>query len=297
MKVEKRTFVILGFVIALAVFLLIIFIITGFNPNFKDIITAIYFAIWVAAAFGISAFFIYPYIKERSVEKRKKDTLPESKKDKYIPSPHLDLPLRDRIRLYVTERRESEGLFVPEPLLISKVAPASTPYGSIISTEDTAKVPDASEIIAEHDFGDSELPLPDDFDDMGGGDSLPDDFDKGEDEGGFSLPDLDDEEKSIPRNKKEDEIESDSFPDFESDSDSFESDSDLNDSLMDLTDVEQEPEEDSQDVIPDLQDDESGDELPDIDEIELDEDVTGIDFSGDDDLTDIEFEDLEPDDK
>jgi hypothetical protein len=291
MKIEKKSLVILGFIIALVIFLLIIFINTGFNPDFKDIITAFYFAIWVAAVLGICAFFIYPYIREKKKQKQKKVPQSESKKDEFVASPHPDLPLRDRIRLYVTERREAEGLFVPEPLVISKVAPvlnvfspANISYSGIKTSEAPVKVPDASDIIAKHDVEDSDLPFPDDFDQSG-------------DEDIFSLPDIDDEEKSIPQKKKEEDIESESLPEFDGDLGSYESDSDLNDSIMDLSDVVEEPEEDSQDTLPDLEEGESGDELPDIDEIELDEDMMDSDFSGDDDLSDMEFEDLEPDDK
>ena len=111
--------------------------------------------------------------------------------------------------------------------------------------------------------------------------------------------DIENEEKSIPQKKRPDEIESepDSLPDFDDDTGPFDSDSDLSDSLMDLTDAVEETDDNSQDILPDFQEENSGDELPDIDEIELDEDMMESDLSGDEDLSDMEFEDLEPDDK
>lgn len=301
MKLDKRILVIIAFIGALGLFLLITGIITGFHPDLKDIITAVYFAVWVGAVAGFVAYIIYPYIQGRSREKAEKQTKSQVQATGPVPSPRPSLPLRDRIREYVTERRREEGLPVPEPLRPSRTgAPArSRPVSAASGREPggdaaLAAVPAVAAVAAET----GDLPLPDDFDESGGEDIFGGDFPDEEGEEA-SLPDLDEDLGSFDDSESgESPSESGDLPGFDGDlepdlSESDLSGSDVPDSMMDMD----ESDLDASEPEPSGQEEEGGlsDEgLPDFD-MALDDDMMDGDLSGDDDLTDIQFEDLEPD--
>ncbi|NLV27364.1 MAG: hypothetical protein GXY48_09395 [Methanomicrobiales archaeon] len=188
MKIDKKYLLIITFTIALAILLLVFFLMTGFSSGIKDIISAVYFAIWIAAAMGMWLYGIQPYLQGRKKAKGDKKTQQVVHKTASVPSPKSDLPLRDRIREYVTERRKEEGLPVPEPLVPSKTG--GTPSKAKVQAAGIAgaAMGVAAAATAGSDTG-GDLPLPDDFDATGEGDIF------GEETGGEpGLPGLGDED-------------------------------------------------------------------------------------------------------
>lgn len=198
MKIDKKLLLIITFVGALVVLLLVFFLTTGFSPGIKDYISAVYFAIWITAAMGMWLYGIQPYLEDRKKAKESKKAPSVAQKVAPMPSPKSGLPLRDRIREYVTERRKEEGLPVPEPLLPSKAgggaAPVKTAKGTGSASGAAMGAAAVSGVVAggaaAASGGEGDLPLPDDFDEAGGGDVFGDEFP--EEEGG-SLPGLGDE--------------------------------------------------------------------------------------------------------
>jgi hypothetical protein len=307
MKVEKKLLMGITFIVALIVLLLVFYLITGFQSGLKDIITAVYFSLWITAMVGLWLYIIQPYVSERTKKKGAKQSVSDIRKPGPVPSPQSNLPLRDRIREYVTERRKEEGLPVPEPLRPSRTTgssgkTSSASPGVMASTEmgvPAASVAAASvataaaAATADLESGDGDLPLPDDFDESESGDLFGDEFP--EDEGGeAALPGIDDEDfGSFDDTGVEEETapDSGSLPDFEGDLEADMSDSEFSESL---TDEFPAPEEPAAEL-------EIGDEgglsdegLSDFD-MPLDENMMDDDMSGDDDLADMDFEDLEPD--
>lgn len=284
------------FIGALIVLLLTFYFITGYQSGFKDIIGAIYFALWITALLGLWLYIIQPYLKDRLKKKTVTGTESPIKRSGPVPSPHSNLPLRDRIREYVAERRKEEGLPVPEPLRPSKVTTSSkkTPANSDSSggfvpvAAATAAVTDRS-VVSADDEGD--LPLPDGFDEVGSGDIFGDDFTDEEEE--TSLPGIEDGDFGSYDETGTDEqpvTESGDLPDFDGDLESDMSESDLSDSMPGSFDTE----EPSSDFGEEGNGGLSDEGLADFD-VPLDDSMMDDDFSDDGDLTDIEFEDLEPD--
>ncbi|PWR70077.1 hypothetical protein ACKUB1_13340 [Methanospirillum stamsii] len=342
MKIDKKLLLIITFVGALVVLLLVFFLTTGFSPGIKDYISAVYFAIWITAAMGMWLYGIQPYLEDRKKAKESKKAPSVAQKVAPMPSPKSGLPLRDRIREYVTERRKEEGLPVPEPLLPSKAgggaAPVKTAKGTGSSSGAAMGAAAVSGAVAggaaAASVGEGDLPLPDDFDEAGGGDVFGDEFP--EEEGG-SLPGLGDEElgsfdeeggePSLPGLGDED---FGSFDEGEGGESSLPGLGDEDLGSFDETEVEEGPsadtgglpdfegdlesdisESDISDSMDDFSEEESGsdtdlladdtgegglseDGLPDLD-MPLDDDIMDEDMSSDDEFSDIEFEDIEPD--
>ena len=217
-----------------------------------------------------------------------------------VQSPRSNLPLRDRIREYVAERRKEDGLPVPEPLRPSRSTTssgASSSSGSsggyvpVAAGTAGAAAAVAGTAISE---GEGDLPLPDDFDEGGSADLFGDEFSEDE-EGEASLPGIEDDDFGSfdePNVDEQPVTESGDLPDFEGDLEPDMSDSGFGDSMEDdlsgdLSGGEEVTEvEDSGGL--------SEEGLSDFD-MPLDESMMDDDLSGDGDLTDIEFEDLEPD--
>lgn len=308
MKIEKRVQVILGFIVALIIFLLITCVITGFKPGLKDIISSIYFAVWIAAAVGIWSYIMSPFIHERINKRSDKASKKNPEKIQPIPSPHPDLPLRERIHLYVTERRQEEGLPIPEPLVIAGLTDLSRSGRFLMSSDSSgsfaknaASISVVPESSAGNSIDDADLPFPDDFDSDYDNSLSPDEL-PAEDEGGLLLSDIEDEQEKSGETitkKRERKEDADSLPDLEDELDLYGSEPDIDESLMDYPDTEDGSETGMQDLHPKPRDDfdisGAEDGFPDIDDIQLDDDMMESELSGDEDLSDIEFEDLEPD--
>jgi len=297
MKIEKKLLMVITFIGAFIVLLLAFYLTTGFQSGIKDMIGAVYFSLWITAVMGLWLYIIQPYLKGRPKKKGRTDLASEPVKPMPVQSPRSNLPLRDRIREYVAERRKEEGLPVPEPLRPSG-STTSMDAGSPSRSSSSGYAPAAasagstsSAVSVAGTAGDGELPLPDDFDENGSSDLFGDEFTEDE-EGETSLPGIGDDEFESYDDTGGDEqpvTESGDLPDFEGDLEPDMTDSGLGDSLDD----------DFSDTGEDAAEtDESGglsDEgLSDFD-MPLDESMMDDDLSGDGDLTDIEFEDLEPD--
>lgn len=324
MNIDKKLLLVIIFAGALIVLLLVFFFITGFSSGIKDIISAVYFAIWVAAAAGMWLFGIQPYLEDRKKAKGEKKTPSAVAKTTPVPSPKSGLPLRDRVREYVTERRKEEGLPVPEPLLPSRstgtTASAQPQKSQGMSGRATAAAVGGAGVAAASaaSAGEGDLPLPDDFGESGTGDLFGDEYPE---EGGEepSLPGIEDddlgsfdeggEEDSLP-GLGDDEFDLDDgaadtgstsgggdtggLPDFDGELEPDMSDSDLSGSIDDFS------EEESPSSAPDLLDEGGGGGLSDegldldlpLDDTMMDDDMGG----GDSDFDDIEFDDLEAED-
>jgi hypothetical protein len=297
MKVEKKLLMIITFLGALVVLLLIFYLTTGFQSGIKDLIGSVYFSLWVTAVMGLWLYIIDPYLKERPKKKDKKGTGSEPVKTAPVQSPRSNLPLRDRIREYVAERRKEEGLPVPEPLRPSRSSTSSGAGSS--SGSSTGYVPVAAAATAGAavagagaavSAGDSDLPLPDDFDESGAADLFGDEYPEDE-EGEASLPGIEDDDFGSfdePGVDEQPVTESGDLPDFEGDLEPDVSDSGFGDSIEDDLSGKDEGSESEQSGGL------SDEGLSDFD-MPLDESMMDDDLSGDGDLTDIEFEDLEPD--
>lgn len=296
MKIEKKLLMVGTFIGALVVLLLIFYFITRFESGIKDIIGAVYFTLWITAVIGVWLYILQPYLKDRSKKKAVKGSASPVQRTGPVPSPRSNLPLRDRIREYVAERRKEEGLPVPEPLLPSRTTSSS---GKVAASSESAgrytppvraatKGADAS--IPASDAGD--LPLPDDFDESDGGDLFGDDFSDGGDDS--SLPGIEDDDFGSYDEPGVDEkpvTETGDLPEFDGDLDDDMSVSDFTDSISDDFAAPDEPAPDAQ------QEDDSGlseEGLSDFD-MPIDEGMMDEDLSDDSDLSEIEFEDLEPD--
>ena len=257
-----------------------------------------YFAVWVTAVVGMWLFGIQPYLKDRKKAKSEQKTPVSVQKTVSVPSPRSNLPLRDRIREYVAERRKEEGLPVPEPLRPSRSAgPSAARPGSAktVSSGFAAGVTGAAPAVvsAASSSDEGDLPLPDDFDEHGPGELFGDEFpDEAADDS--SLPGIGEDDFGSYDDTGIDErpmTESGDLPDFDGDLEPDMSDSDLSGG-MDYA-------EDGGAVPEMLPDDDGGsglsdDGLPDLD-MPLDDDMMDDSMSGDDDFADIEFEDIEPD--
>lgn len=303
MKIEKKLLMIITFIGALVILLLAFYFVTGFDSGIKDIIGALYFAIWITALAGLWLYFLKPYLDERPKKKEKKDTQTVTSQSIPVQSPRSNLPLRDRIREYVSERRKEDGLPVPEPLrpsgASSPAGRASSPFSGQVEGHVPVSMPSVTVGEEEmEDFapgeGEGDLPLPDDFDDNGTGDLFGDD--SGEEDNGVSLPGIGDEGLDSLDNDIGDEepvTESGDLPDFEGDLEPDMSDSGLDDLPGDDVWME-EPGELPTGESDEISDGGLSDEgLPDLD-IPMDDSMMDEDIGGDD-LADIEFEDLEPD--
>lgn len=297
MKIEKKLLMIITFIGALIVLLLGFYLTTGFQSGIKDMIGAVYFSLWITAVMGLWLYIIHPYLKGRPKKKGQTDQGSEPVKAMPVQSPRSHLPLRDRIREYVAERRKEEGLPVPEPLCPSR-STISAGAGSSSRPPSSGYVPAAaaagSAVSAASVAGageDGDLPLPDDFDENGSPDLFGDEFTEDEEEE-TSLPGIGDDEFGSYDDTGVDEqpvTESGDLPDFEGDLNPDMSDSGLGDSLDDdFSDTGEEPGETDQSSGL------SDEGLSDFD-MPLDESMMDDDLSADGDLTDIEFEDLEPD--
>ena len=296
MKVEKKLLMVITFIGALVVLLLVFYLTTGFQSGIKDMIGAVYFSLWVTAVMGLWLYIIHPYIKGRPKKKEQKGSVSEPIKTMPVQSPRSNLPLRDRIREYVAERRKEDGLPVPEPLRPSRSTTssgASSSSGSsggyvpVAAATAGAAVAVAGAAISE---GEGDLPLPDDFDEGGSADLFGDEFSEDE-EGEASLPGIEDDDFGSfdePNVDEQPVTESGDLPDFEGDLEPDMSDSGFGDSMEDdLSGGEEVTEVDDSSGL-------SEEGLADFD-MPLDESMMDDDLSGDGDLTDIEFEDLEPD--
>lgn len=291
---------VITFLGALVVLLLVFYFTTGFQSGIKDIIGAVYFSLWVTAMMGLWLYIIQPYMKGRPKKRDQKGSVSEPIKSMPVQSPRSNLPLRDRIREYVAERRKEDGLPVPEPLRPSRSTTssgASSSSGSsggyvpVAAATAGAAAAVAGAAISE---GEGDLPLPDDFDEGGSADLFGDEFSEDE-EGEASLPGIEDDDFGSfdePNVDEQPVTESGDLPDFEGDLEPDMSDSGFGDSMEDdlsgdLSGGEEVTEvEDSGGL--------SEEGLSDFD-MPLDESMMDDDLSGDGDLTDIEFEDLEPD--
>ncbi len=296
MKVEKKLLMVITFIGALVVLLLVFYLTTGFQSGIKDMIGAVYFSLWVTAVMGLWLYIIHPYIKGRPKKKEQKGTVSEPIKTMPVQSPRSNLPLRDRIREYVAERRKEDGLPVPEPLRPSRSTTSSGASSSSGSSGGYVPVAAATAGAAAAvagaaiSAGDSDLPLPDDFDEGGSADLFGDEFSEDE-EGEASLPGIEDDDFGSydePGGDEQPVTESGDLPDFEGDLEPDMSDSGFGDSMEDaLSGGEEVTEVDDSSGL-------SEEGLADFD-MPLDESMMDDDLSGDGDLTDIEFEDLEPD--
>ncbi len=297
MKIEKKLLMIITFIGALIVLLLGFYLTTGFQSGIKDMIGAVYFSLWITAVMGLWLYIIHPYLKGRPKKKGQTDHASEPVKAMPVQSPRANLPLRDRIREYVAERRKEEGLPVPEPLRPSRsttsagAGSSSRPPSSGYVPAAVAAGPAAAAASVAGAGGDGDLPLPDDFDENGSPDLFGDEFTQDEEEE-TSLPGIGDDEFGSYDDTGVDEqpvTESGDLPDFEGDLEPDMSDTGLGDSLDDdFSDTGEEPGETDQSGGL------SDEGLSDFD-MPLDESMMDDDLSGDGDLTDIEFEDLEPD--
>lgn len=300
MKVEKKLLMVITFLGALVVLLLVFYFTTGFQSGIKDIIGAVYFSLWVTAMMGLWLYIIQPYMKGRPKKRDQKGSVSEPIKSMPVQSPRSNLPLRDRIREYVAERRKEDGLPVPEPLRPSRSTTSSGASSSSGSSGGyvpvTAATAGAAAAVAGAAIseGEGDLPLPDDFDEGGSADLFGDEFTEDE-EGEASLPGIEDDDFGSfdePNVDEQPVTESGDLPDFEGDLEPDMSDSGFGDSMEDdlsgdLSGGEEVTEvEDSGGL--------SEEGLSDFD-MPLDESMMDDDLSGDGDLTDIEFEDLEPD--
>ena len=293
MKVEKKLLMIITFIGALVALLLAFYLFTGFHTGIKDLISAIYFALWITALTALWLYFLQPYLEGRPKKKDKKEAASVTAQSIPVQSPRSNLPLRDRIREYVAERRKEEGLPFPEPLRLSRREVSAGAETTSVSSPSSVSVPvSAQSVVVAVDeagenetmiapvAGESDLPLPDDFD-----------------ENGVSLPGIDEDEFDSYDETCIDEqpvTESGDLLDFERELEPDMSDSGLNDLPDDdfeKTDEIVEPDEISVDEHDRGLSDEG---LSDFD-MPLDESMMDDDISGDDDLVDIEFEDLEPD--
>lgn len=302
MKLEKNLLMVITFVASLLVLLLVFYILTRFASGLKDMIGAIYFALWITALMGLWLYIIQPYLKDRKKKKPVKGAAREIQKPVTVPSPRSNLPLRDRIREYVAERRKEEGLPVPEPLRPSRstgsagasASRSGSSGGYGVSAGTVAAAASTATVASMPGADEGDLPLPDDFDEAGGGDLFGEDFsDNGADD--TSLPGIGDDDFGSYDDTGVDEkpvTESGDLPDFEGDLDDDMSESDFSDSLTDDFSSAEEPVPE-----PPMDDDGGGlsDEgLSDFD-MPIDEGLMDDDLSGDNELSDIEFEDLEPD--
>lgn len=293
MKVEKKLLMIITFIGALVALLLAFYFFTGFQSGIKDLISAIYFALWIAALTGLWLYFIQPYLEGRPKKKDKKETASVTSQSIPVQSPRSNLPLRDRIREYVAERRKEEGLPVPEPLRPSRKEVSAGAGTTSVSSPSSVSVPVSAqsvevavdeagedEAMIDPVAGESDLPLPDDFD-----------------ENGVSLPGIDEDDFDSYDETVIDEqpvTETGDLLDFEGELEPDMSDSGL-DELPDDDFEETDEIIESDDISVDEHDGGLSDEgLSDFD-MPLDESMMDDDISGDDDLIDIEFEDLEPD--
>lgn len=211
------------FIGALIVLLLAFYFITGYQSGFKDVIGAIYFALWITGLMGFWLYIIQPYLKERPKKKTVTGTASPVQRPGPVPSPHSNLPLRDRIREYVAERRKEEDLPAPKPLRPSKITTSpkktsagSDPSGGVVPmAAATATVTDGS-VVSVQDEG--VLPLLDDFDEARSEDLFGDEFT--DEEEGTSLPGIEDEDFGLYDETGTDEhpvIESGDLPDFDGD--------------------------------------------------------------------------------
>lgn len=315
MKIEKKLLMIITFIGALVILLLAFYFVTGFKSGIKDIIGALYFAIWITALMGLWLYILKPYLDGRPKKKDKKDSPTVTGQSMPVQSPRSNLPLRDRIREYVSERRKEDGLPAPEPLRPSGSASSAGRASSSVSGQADGHVPVStpSVSVGEEEMeglapgaGEGDLPLPDDFDDNGTGDLFGDD--SGEEDNGVSLPGIEDESfDSLDDGIGDEEpvTESGDLPDFEGDLEPDMSDSGLGDLPDDLSDDGLDDDLSDDDRITDPgempadESDEVGDAglsdegLPDLD-MPIDDSMMDEDIGGDD-LADIEFEDLEPD--
>ena len=325
MKLERNGIVVALFGITFVILLLFSFLTSGFKFDIKGIFVAIYFAVWIAAVAFVLLTFILPFLSERKKEAKVKKTgtgpatgaIPTPFK-----SPRSGLPVRERIALYVAERRREDGLPAPEPLHPSRAGssamgkqPSAPPSAAAaaIPSSGTAPVSSAGRMEDNELLGD--IPLPDDFGsvdassgDMGTLPGLEDDFgDLGEFGGSDDMPpDFSEETSSVfiadssdtvrapPKSPTSEDLPDGGLPGFDGDIDSDLSESDLmpDDAMMDLSDddvltmdEESVPSSSSGELS------EAG--LPDLDDT-LEPDVFDQDLSEDDDFGDIEFMDLEP---
>ncbi len=299
MNVEKKQQMGIVFVGALFALLSVFYLITGFKSGIKDVVGAVYFALWVTAVMGVWIYLIQPYLKERP-KKQLKSTTIEPEKAIPIQSPRANLPLRDRIREYVAERRKEENLPIPEPLRPSRsslahaASTSSTPSSGGYGATSAPLIESAEEeITSTTASGEGDLPLPDDFEEEGSPDLFGEEYSEEGTE--TSLPGLDDEDfGSYEDTSMEEEAaaESEDVPDFEGSLEENMDDAGLLEPLDD-TSTSSEVDEGSQEELDGGGLSDEG--LADFD-MPLDESMMDDDLSGDGDLSDIEFDDLEPDD-
>jgi hypothetical protein len=130
MKISRNILVLSCFVITFVI-LLIVAAVTGtfFEPSpAKALLISVYFAGWTAlfvfcvctfllpqvqAAGGFSAMFL---TNQKRQKKQKEVEYPHPTEEIPKQSPRSDLPVRERIAAYVTERRREEGIPAPVPL-------------------------------------------------------------------------------------------------------------------------------------------------------------------------------------
>jgi uncharacterized membrane protein len=327
MKLGKNSIVAITFVVTFVILLLFSLLTSGFRVDIKGIFVAVYFAVWIAAVIFVLLTFIVPFVQEKMKEsKGKVKTAGKGGAAATAPipfkSPRSNLPVRERIASYVAERRKEDGLSAPEPLRpsrtgASKAAARPSSSGSVKAAVVSPPSAPASGDLAPSGSDDlGGIPLPDDFGslgeshgEMGGLPGLEGDFD---DLGGFGSdddlssgfrsesPGLADElpeEPAIPAAlPSSDDLSDGGLPAFDGNIEPDFGESDLmpDDGMMDL----------SGDDILTIDDSDAsssseppGDNsmagLPDFDG-NLEPDILDSDLSGDDDLGDIEFMDLEP---
>jgi hypothetical protein len=154
---------------------------SGFAFEIKGIFVALYFAVWIAAVVFVLMTYIIPYFQDWNKRAKKKASAKAASPITPPPfrSPRSGLPLRDRIAVYVAERRKEDGLAVPEPLRPSRTVSAgpvaSSSAGSVIPKSSVSPAISATQSVKKEDIertpsamgsgGDAlgDLPLPDDF--------------------------------------------------------------------------------------------------------------------------------------
>lgn len=292
MKLEKSTLIAVIFVVSLVILSIISFVLSDFKFELQSIIAALYFAIWITLLAFLYVKILGPFINSKMEERANAKTKEQSSQkvtNNQRPSSRALLPLRERIQKYVAERRQEDGLPVPEPLKPSRTVVKTSDNGRSAAKRGTvgaatagvatAGVATLSNNTDTLSGSKEELPgLPDNFDlrDSNG------DVDNGE----IDLPGLDDiDSSSIEVSDDNGEVES--LPDLPNLDDDM--DSDFGDESFDNDDSSDLIDEGSEQIIESDNYSIDNSALPDF-EGPLEPDMEMSDLSFDDDM-DISEED------
>ncbi len=286
MKLEKSTLIAVIFVVSLVILSIISFVLSGFKFELQSIIAALYFAIWITLVAFLYVKIIGPFINSKMEERAKAKTKEQSSQkvtNTPRPSSRAHLPLRERIQKYVAERRQEDGLPVPEPLKPSRTVVKTSGNGrSAAKTGTAAGLGTIGAAAGAATLSNNTDTLSESVEELPG---LPDNFDFEDPDGNVNngeidLPGLDDmDSSSIGVSDDNEEVES--LPDLPNLDDDM--DSDFGDEPFDNDGSSNLIDEESESTIESDNDSIDDSALPDF-EGPLEPDMEMSDLSFDDDM-------------